>query len=129
MSFTYNEKCTRCGRSETFALEDTSQMSAVSTHIDERAKIHQQIEEFFASLPVEHLPDLITAEGGRLVIHDYLCKGNGAKRSCTKSVAALVDSTGKLPERAPTTRKKKSVESVELEASFDASGLVADVTN
>lgn len=114
-SVTLKQSCSRCRR--TVAVEVGSAEEAFEVKKTDAAKTDgaKRLEDFVVDLIAEGaLPDLFTVQAVdgdvRFTSHVRLCDGTDAKRSCTKTVDALVKGTGVIPTRAPRGSKKAAQE-------------------
>jgi len=110
MSFSHTVTCSRCNRSENRSVKDPAEILAIAQNQQAKNEVRAKIREFFESLPREHLPAHVTVhgQGSAIVIHDELCTGENAKRSCAKRVGDLTDAINELEERKAPARKAKT---------------------
>lgn len=108
MAIKIERTCSRCGREN--ALTVASPAEAATEYELQAKKLEnaKKIREFIGQFTVAELPAYVSVLGGFVTIHDNLCGGEDAKRSCEKRIGELANQASKLPPRAPRTKKDKA---------------------
>jgi len=106
MALKLENKCTRCGRVTSTEVQNFAEAAKVEETEAKRAAVVNDIKQFLAGIPPEHLPDLfIVRRGQEHVVQTYLCEDEDAKRACAKRVDTLVDECKTFDPRKPKTKK------------------------
>lgn len=106
MALKIEHTCTRCKKTVNTEVADVQQALAAEELEKRRAVVLKDIEEFFAGIQPELLPDLYVVRRGEApVVQTTLCDEEEAKRSCLQRVNTLVAECGTFDPRKPKTKK------------------------
>ncbi len=112
MALKLEHVCTRCTRTVQTEVQDVKAATASEAHDAKRAVVLKDIEEFFATISPDLLPDLFIARRNQEpVAQMFLC--DEAKRSCTKRVNDVVNDCKTFDPRKPRTKKAAATPAAE----------------